>query len=202
MKKIIRCMSTVALGGILCFPITSFAAESETSIVNSENLNDEFSIEFEEDTFLEGATLVDENTTVNNGLETTVKTYILPDGTEVIDTFNKPVIEARSKEGTATTTRSRTITNWGTIKITAKFQWYTKGLFSYVKCNSMTATKSLASTAVASTWKTSYTKDYVSIGKATASVDYHLTNSKFPLQYQKGTFKITCKDTGAISDNG
>lgn len=42
---------------------------------------------------------------------------------------------------------------------------------------------------------------YVSIGKATAQVEYYFYNSAVPFQYQEGTFKITCSDSGTISDN-
>ncbi len=65
----------------------------------------------------------------------------------------------------------------------------------------MSATRSLDSKARVSTWEKSYTKDYVKIGKAKAQVKYYFYNSVFPAQYQDGTFKITCTDSGTISDN-
>lgn len=65
----------------------------------------------------------------------------------------------------------------------------------------MSASKSLNANVVASTWETSRTEDYVSIGKAYSQVNYYFYNSQFPAQYTDGTFKITCTDSGTISDN-
>lgn len=160
-----------------------------------------YSIEIEGDTLLENATLLDTDSYVVNGRLTTVKTYELTDGTKIIDTLTVSAFRPYSANGTDTATRTREISTWGKITLTASFQWYTEGLFSYVKCTSMSASKSLNAGAVASTWETSYTKDYVSIGKASAQVKYYFYNSKVPVQYTDGTFKITCTDTGTISDN-
>lgn len=34
-----------------------------------------------------------------------------------------------------------------------------------------------------------------------SQVEYYFYNSEVPYQYQDGTFKITCSDSGTISDN-
>lgn len=65
----------------------------------------------------------------------------------------------------------------------------------------MSVSRSLQSNVRVSTWECSYTSDYVKIGKATAKVKYYFYNSKVPVQHQNGTFKITCSDSGTISDN-
>jgi len=54
---------------------------------------------------------------------------------------------------------------------------------------------------VLSTWETAKTSGTVSLGKASAWVKYQMYNSQIPAQYRKGTFKITCSDTGSIGDN-
>lgn len=65
----------------------------------------------------------------------------------------------------------------------------------------MTSSYSLDSRVAVSTWNESYTTNYVSVGKAKAQVEYFFYNSLIPAQYQEGTFKVTCTDTGTISDN-
>lgn len=160
-----------------------------------------YSIEFENDSALNDATLLSTNTYIENGRAITETIYEQPDGTIITDILNVSAIASRSKEGTDTATRTRTINNWGSITITASFRWYTKGLFSYVKCTSMSAYHSLNSKVCVSKWNTDYTQDYVSIGKAKAEVEYYFYNSEIPFQYQEVTFKITCSDSGTISDN-
>lgn len=66
----------------------------------------------------------------------------------------------------------------------------------------MSATYQLHKDAVVSKWETDYTKDYKSVGKAKAQVKYQFYNSKAPVLHVKGTFKVTCSDSGTISDNG
>lgn len=151
---------------------------------------------------LSDATLILTDSYIENGRQITVNVYELPDGTTVTDTLSVSAMTTYSKNGSDTAVRTREISGWGSITITASFVWYTEGLFSYVKCKNMSATRSLSSNAVVTTWETSYTEDYVSIGKATAQVKYYMYNSKVPVQYQEGTFKITCTDDGTISDNG
>lgn len=124
----------------------------------------------------------------------------------ITDTLNTPVkvtsiVAPLSLKGTDTATRTRTISNWGSITIKASFKWYTKGFFSYVKCTGMSVSRSLKPNVRVNKWERSYTSDYVKIGKATAKVTYYFYNSKIPVQHQNGTFKITCSDSGTISDN-
>lgn len=175
--------------------ITVFAMETEKSN------GPKYSIEIENDSLLEDATLLNIESDVVDGKLITIKTYELPDGTKVIDTLTVSAVRPYSPSGTDTATRTREISNWGKISLTASFQWYTEGLFSYVKCTSMSTSRSLNANAVVSTWETSRTNDYVSVGKAHAQVKYYFYNSQFPVQYTDGTFKITCTDSGTISDN-
>lgn len=154
-----------------------------------------------EDPALEDATLISTNSYIENDRQITETVYILPDGNTITDVLETSAVAQMSSSGSDTATRTRTITNWGTITITASFTWYTSGNFSYVKCSSMTASYSMKSNVTRNNWETSYTSDYVSIGKAKAQVDYHFYQTDMPTQYTKGTFKITCTDSGTISDN-
>ena len=47
-----------------------------------------------------------------------------------------------------------------------------------------------------------YSQDYVSVSSAKAQVKYRFYNTKSTVQFQSGTFKITCSDSGTIGDNG
>ena len=154
------------------------------------------------DAALIGAQLISEKEYVENGRRISEKIYEQEDGTIIIDTLNVGANLLRSSNGSDTATRTRTISGWGSITITATFDWYTEGAFSYVRCSSMSASRSLVSGVVVSTWTTSRTSNYVAIGTANAQVEYYFYNSAVPFQYQQGTFKITCTDDGSISDNG
>lgn len=191
-------MLTIAIALLM---LISTSTTTALAMETEESNEPKYSIEIEEDTLLENATLLNTDSYIVDGRLTTVKTYELPDGTKVIDTLTVSAFRPYSANGTDTATRTREISSWGKITLTASFQWYTEGLFSYVKCTRMSASRSLNAGAVASTWETSYTKDYVSIGKASAQVKYYFYNSQFPVQYTDGTFKITCTDSGTITDN-
>lgn len=158
-----------------------------------------YSIDIEDDA-LQDAVLVSENTYIENNRMITEKVYELPDGNTLTDTLNISATATQSESGSDTATRSRTISNWGTITIRASFTWYKEGWFSYVKCTSMSAYKNLSSNVTVSTWDTSCTENYVSIGKAYAQVKYHFYQTNLPTQFTDGTFKITCTDSGTISD--
>lgn len=154
-----------------------------------------------DDEVLQGAVLLSSNSYIKDGQQITEEVYKQADGTIITDTLSFSATAAYSKEGSDTATRTRSISEWGSVTVTASFKWYTENMFSYVKCTSMSASHSLKSGAVASKFNKSYTSDYVSIGKAKAQVDYYFYNEKFPAQYQEGTVKITCTDSGTISDN-
>jgi len=197
MKNIRGFLATImTLCIIMNCNITVFAANlsAEQPCIN-------YSIDIENDQALNDAIMISTNSYIENDRAITETVYRQSDGTVIVDTLNISAIAPFSKEGTDTATRKRTISGWGSITITASFKWYTEGLFSYVKCTSMSSSHSLDSKAVVSKWEESYTKDYVSIGKATAQVEYYFYNSAVPFQYQEGTFKITCSDSGTISDN-
>lgn len=175
-----------------------------TQISYAMEIPNEESVEVEtfEDYGIANATKISDSEYTVNGRKTTETVYMQPDGTIITDTFTVGTNMLKSPKGSDTATRTRTISGWGSITLTASFSWYTEGIFSYVKCSSMSATKTLSSGVVASTWETSRTSDYVSIGSAKAQVTYYFYNSAVPYQHQDGTFKITCTDNGTISDNG
>lgn len=173
---------------------TAFAAEISES---------EFSYELEaEEPAIDNAEILSEKEYVKDGRKIIITTYEQEDGTIIVDTLNVGVNMLRSSNGSDTATRTRSISQWGTITITASFDWYTEGLFSYVRCSGMSANYSMDEKAECSKWETSRTSNYVSIGRAEAQVNYRFHNSAFPAQYQEGTFKITCTDKGSITDNG
>ncbi len=168
--------------------------------MQGQNQSVNYSIELD-DTLIYDATIISTDSCIVNDRAVTTTVYQQSDGTIITDILDTSAVQPISKNGSDTATRTRTISGWGSVTITASFKWYTEGMFSYVKCTSMSASKSLDSKVKVSTWEKSYTKDYVSIGKAKAQVKYYFYNSKNPTQYQDGTFKITCSDSGTISDN-
>lgn len=159
----------------------------------------EYDIEFDEG--LEDAVLTSSSSYIEDGRLITIKEYLLPDGSTIVDTMSVSAVATLSSEGRDTATRTRKLSDWGTITITATFDWYTEGAFSYVKCVDMDATKRLSSGAVASKWEKSSTSDYVSLGKAKAQVSYYIYDKDIPTNHTDGTFTITCSDSGTISDN-
>ncbi len=197
-----RIKTIITIAAVLCIAMNSNTtplAAKENTQVKEPYVN--YSIETEGNNVPADAALISEDSYIEDGRQITVIVYKQADGTIITDTLSVSAMAAYSKNGTDTATRTRTISGWGSITITASFKWYTEGLFSYVKCTSMSASRSLDSKVVVSTWQKSYTKDYVSIGKAKAQVEYYFYNSTNPTQYQDGTFKITCTDSGTISDN-
>lgn len=159
----------------------------------------EYDIEFDEG--LEDAVLTSSSSYIEDGRLITIKEYLLPDGSTIVDTMSVSAVATLSSEGRDTATRTRKLSDWGTITITATFDWYTEGAFSYVKCVDMDATKRLSSGAVASKWEKSSTSDYVSLGKAKAQVSYYIYDKDIPTNHTDGTFTITCSDSVTISDN-
>jgi len=189
MKKVKTAISMCVCFCILfCFDVNVYA---DTILDNDNNLEVSSGLkEISSDVYYENDQIISESV------------YEDENGTIIIDSLETSINALKSKKGTDTATRSRTISGWGTVTITAKFQWYTANGFSYVKCVSMNAYRSLSDGVSVAKWDKSYTSDYVSIGNAVAKVEYQFYNSSNPVQYQKGTFKITCTDTGTISDNG
>ena len=97
--------------------------------------------------------------------------------------------------------------SFGTISLTATFQLYTDedaGVMGsgYVRCKSMSASKTIPSGYTCDVWEKDYEDTYQSFGTAWAQVKYKIYENKDPSNEVKGTFKITCDDTGKISDNG
>lgn len=194
MKILRNVVCGLCLSILLCGKIPVYAAENESGEKVS------YSIDIEDEA-LQNAELISENTYIEDDRLITEKVYELADGTTLTDVLNVSAIAAESPSGSDTAVRTRTVSNWGTVTITASFSWYTEGAFSYVKCTSMSASRNLESNVTVKTWNPSHTEDYVKIGKAYAQVEYHFYQTNLPTQYTKGTFKITCTDSGTISDN-
>lgn len=191
-------LTSLLVASVMCIggAATSFASEipEDTSMY--------YSIEFENDSMLENATKIDEKTIRENGRISTITTYILEDGTRMVDTFTRgDNLLSRSKSGSDTATRTRSLDEWGSISLTASFSWRTEGMFSYVKCTSASASKNLSSQAAVSTWDLTKTSDEVSIGTAKASIKYYIYNTIIHGQHRDGTLTIKCSDSGTISDN-
>lgn len=181
-----------------------FGACSSTDVYAAESISETSKVYYSidvDDEALENATLISKTSYIANDRQITETVYLLPDGTIITDRLDVSAVAVTSPSGSDKATRSRTVSNWGTITITASFTWYTSDNFSYVKCSSMTASHSLNSNVSVSQWDTGYTSDYISIGKAKAQVEYHFFQTNMPTQYTEGTFKITCTDSGTISDN-
>lgn len=194
MKKIVALF-------LICLVVFSFNSKVHAKRLEQDNLSLVEAEESSEDTFLSNAVLVSTDTYVKDGREITCNTYVKSDGTKVIDTLSVDIVSTYSLSGTKTATRTREITGWGTVTLTASFAWYTEVPFSYVKCTYADYLFSLDSKAALSKVQLSYTKDYVSVGKANAQVSYYMYNKTFPAQFVDDTFRITCTDTGTISTN-
>lgn len=118
------------------------------------------------------------------------------------NTTSDIVTITRSSSGSDIVTRQSQISNFTIVEITASFDWYTSGLFSYVRCSGMSACYTQHTNLGCSRFTKSQSDGYVSVGSAYAQVSYYFYNTQIPVQYQEGTFKITCTDSGTISDNG
>ena len=131
------------------------------------------------------------------------RTYRLEDGTVAHDILTVTENMTRSANGSNTVTRQTDASNFSTVYICASFDWYTSCLWSYVQCSSMTAYHvDKASNVGCERFIKSKSNGYIKSGKAYAQVNYYFYNVNIPVQSSSGTFKITCTDSGTISDNG
>jgi hypothetical protein len=155
---------------------------------------------------LSQATLISENIEINNGLSTTTKVYLFPDGTELIDEFTVSAFRPFSASGTDTATRTKTISGRGSVTLTASFQWepstYLGLPASRVRCTSASRSYTTSSTFSASVESVDYDSGWTYIGSSRASVYYNLYMTSNPGVGSYGTLKISCTDTGTISDSG
>lgn len=166
-----------------------------------------YSIEFE-DSATEGATVLSEETTIENGRLITVTRYLTKDGLLIVDTFERSALTSLSDEGTDTATRTRDLGFFGKVTVTGSFKWYTDksagvpGVgIAYVKCTGMSASHVVPSNCTCSTWDKDYTSEYKAFGTAYAQASYYVYENANPFHYASGTVKITCSDNGTISDN-
>lgn len=137
-------MIFLVLGIILNENIVTFAKDDETNVRYVK-----YSIENNE--YLSSNNIISTENYIKNDRLITKTVYQQPDGTIITDTLDISAIAPASRNGSDTATRTRTISGWGSVSITASFKWYTKGMFSYVKCTSMSASHSLDSRAKVST---------------------------------------------------
>lgn len=195
MKKYISLLIAVVM--VLSGSTVAFAAEGQEI---------DYGVEFE-GSMLDGAIVVSEETYEEDGQLITVTKYQTKDGNIVTDTFKRSAVAPLSKEGTDDVERSRDMGDYGVVTIKASFKWYTDpsvGPFgtSYVKCTKMSATHTGKKDIInVKRWETDYSSEYKAFGKAYAQVSFYMENTRAPMQYQSDTIKITCDDTGAISDN-
>lgn len=188
MKSAKRMLSLIMMCVILCSSFSVSAAE--TTDIPQELMD-----------IPEDAILIESYDYMESDNIVTVKKYQLEDGTIMTDTFSRNEPMFCSANGTDTATRTRDLSTWGTISLTARFTWKTEGNFSYVKCDSASASSKLVSGTVVDKWDVTRTSDFVAIGKAKAQVEYYIYSKSVPTSHSKGTFSITCSDTGTISDN-
>ena len=178
---------------------SAFAAEQET-------VSEPYSIEFNDST-LDGATKISEETYEENGRLITVTKYCTVTGDIITDTFERSSMRTFSKNGTDTATRTRDMQDYGKITVTASFQWYTDpdaGVIgvSYVRCTGVsTKHTDVHPNIVTSTWDEIRTSEYQAFGVAEGGVKYYMYNKLVPVKYQSGSVVIKCDDTGAITDN-
>jgi len=199
MKKFGALLMAVLL--VLGMTPSVFAAEQET-------VSEPYSIEFNDST-LDGATKISEETHEENGRLITVTEYRTVTGDIITDTFERGSIRTFSKDGTDTATRTRDMKSYGKITVTASFKWYTDpnagvpGVgVSYVKCTSVSTKHTDADPkVVTSKWEEFRTSEYQAFGVAKAGVTYYMYNREVPVQYQSGSVTIKCDDKGSISDN-
>jgi hypothetical protein len=187
MKKLTTCLLSILMFSVLlCSPMPAVA---------STDLDD-----------LSQATLISESTEINDGLLTSTKVYLFPDGTELIDELIVSAFLPLSASGTDTVTRIKTISGRGSVSLTASFEWGVGTLLglptSRVKCTSASRTSAPATNFVASMGSVNYDSTWTYIGNTTASVTYNLYMSSNPSLSSSGTLKIKCTDTGSISDSG
>lgn len=126
-----------------------------------------------------------------------INEYVLKDGSLIIDTVTNNVQGYYYRE----VTRTKTLAGWGTLSITAGFEWYTEGMFSYVRCTGMTSSfiPDNDSVMVSGDISTSYTSNYVALGKANASANCTLVRHIFGTELNYLSLVIECSDEGTIS---
>lgn len=173
------------------------------SVVYAKQNNDvlEMDEEVEKNSFLDDAICISNDTYISNGKEVTKTVYVKEDGTKIIDTLECDAVSLYSSSGSKTATRTRQIDGWGSVVLTATFDWYTKVPFSYVRCTTASYDFYLNSNVALSQIHLTHTDGYVSIGKANAKVSYFMYNKIYNAQYVDDSFKIYCSDTGVITTN-
>jgi hypothetical protein len=200
MKKLSKALSFL---GVYCFLL---AITATTSYANNQGYVAPFNIEVECN-LIETAINSQTSQRVENGRLITTTTYLLNDGATLTDSLNTPLISLFSNSGTATTTRTRTHSTWGSIDLTGSFSWWRAtgplGLpFAYVEATSVSASRRLSnSSTVVSTWSSDRDRGAQSVGKAAVWVEYYMYTPTAPMLHWSGTFKITCNDNGTISNN-
>lgn len=202
MRNIIKKFLIIALGYILILGnvVSVHAVENVEDSQNTNTSGVVYKIAAPE----EDAILLNTNTIFQNDSKITTTTYQLSDGSIVTDTLNEGILNARSSSGSDVVTRSKTKSGWGTLTITAYFDWYTKTPFSYVRCSSMSSSfvaDSSYSVGISGEITESYTSDYVSIGKAHATASCTLYRYYLPsVELNDISLTIECSDEGTISD--
>ncbi|MBE6748518.1 MAG: hypothetical protein E7557_04715 [Ruminococcaceae bacterium] len=201
MKKFVK--KTMALILLLIMTVScSIPVYAKSSAADDVN-NGVQTIEYEEDMFAD-AELIEETTVEKDGRVIVTKKYLLENGDEIIDTIEHSSVNSklRSTNGSDSVTRTISNSSFGTVKLRASFKWWKNGLYSYVRCTNATGSCSVIKDEVkCSTSKTIMSSGDITIGKAYAEHRFYFYWTKNPAFYWGGGFKISCSDTGTISDS-
>lgn len=197
MKQKIRKFSSIlciAIVMMMLLSVSAFAAESKLEPYVSYSIDAQVPD-------LEGTICLSSDSYIENGRLITTEVYQMPDGTIITDTLNRSAFAMYSSEGSDTVTRTKKISGWGSFTLTGNFDWYTEGMFSYVRCSSASGSHDLDKNAVLSGFNVTKSEGYIKLGTAYAKLAYKAYNKQIPAQGINGSFKITCSDDGKISDN-
>ena len=220
-KNFILCVASLAL----CIPTNvltinattqgdgiSYLNSSSSSTVkvtelssNSSNfsitLEDGLVYEFERLDYGSSMTLVNQSVQSKNYSTTVVREYRCDDNTTIYDTVEISKGVTRSDVGEDIVTRETNVNNFSTVGITATFDWNNYNSTRKVQCSAMTAWHSTPSGVTCQYFNKSKSNGYVTLGKAYAKVEYKFYNTAIPVNAYSGYFKISCSDTGTISDS-
>lgn len=179
------------------FQTSSFANElNSNSDVEQAILNtfDEFNNDI--------ANLIEENVSIENNIVTVKKIYLDKDGDRVesILKYDKPNYNERNSSGNTSTTMNKNIEGWGKASLSAEFDWYTQGMYKYIRCSSAYGSFSPENSNITSYISTTKTSNYVSIGKANATSNFNIKDRRTNKE-KNTTLKIICDDNGNTSTN-
>ncbi|MDR1135133.1 MAG: hypothetical protein LBL49_02995 [Clostridiales Family XIII bacterium] len=193
LKKIMSIVFTLCL--VFCFGGTVYGDDVNTQ---------DSGVEISDSTLDEIADSIEEYSFIEDGNITTVTTYLLSDGTEIIDEFTRSFIQPFATGTTHYTSGNftRTITGWATMTLSANFTYEDNTLPTpdRVICTSVSGSCTPASGKTLDSYEKTKSSDWVSIGKAYANAHFKLyTTGMGTLDGYYGDFKINCDDQGNVT---